>query len=330
MAGWHHWFNGHELGQTPGDGKGQGALECYSPWGRTQRDMSGWLNNNNVETMDYLEPTAWLYTACTEYHYFPWKCKVSFCSHMGSLSPLGVQFHRWCCAVLSCSVMSDSLRACGEQHTRLPCPSPHPGVCSNSCPLNQWCHPAISSFVIPFFFCPQSFPTSRSFPISRLFASGGQRIGASASVRPMNIQGWSPLGLTGLISLLSKGLSRVFSSITVRKHQFFSTAFFTVQPSHLYMTTGCVVMHHVDVHLCTIAVTLWTFVSKVMPLFFNTLSRFVIPFLPRSRYLLISCLQSPSSAILEPKKIRCHFFPFYLPGINGTRCNILVLLNVEF
>ena len=105
------------------------------------------------------------------------------------------------------------------------CPSPSPRVCSNSCPLSQWCHPTISSSLIPFFSCPQSFPTSGSFPISRLFASGSQSIGASASVSvlPMNIQGWFPLGLTDLISLQSKGLSRVFSNITVQKHQLFST-----------------------------------------------------------------------------------------------------------
>ena len=98
--------------------------------------------------------------------------------------------------------------------------------CSNSCPQSQWCHPTISSFVTPFSSCPQSFPASRSFPVSRGFTSGGQSIGASAlaSVLPMNIQGRFPLGLTGLISLLSKGLSRVFSSTTVQKHQFFGVS----------------------------------------------------------------------------------------------------------
>ena len=99
-----------------------------------------------------------------------------------------------------------------------------PGACSNSCPSSQWCHPTISSFVAPFS-CPQSFPASGSFPVSRLFTSGGQNIGASASatVVSMNIQGWFPLGLTGLISLVSKALSKVFSSTTVQKHQFFGT-----------------------------------------------------------------------------------------------------------
>ena len=121
------------------------------------------------------------------------------------------------CSLFSCQVMSYSL-----QHPRLPCPSLSPRICPSSCSLNQWCHPTISSSVA-LFSCLQSFPASRSFPVSQLFASGGQSIGASASasVLPMNIQGWFPLGLTDLISLLSKGLSKVFFSIRVRKHQFF-------------------------------------------------------------------------------------------------------------
>ena len=117
--------------------------------------------------------------------------------------------------LFSCSVVSNSLWPHGLQHARLPCPSPTPGVCSNSCPLSQWCHPTISSSVIPLSSYPQSFPASGSFPMSWLFASGGQSIGASASVLPMNIQGWFSFGLTGLISLLSKELSRAFSNITV-------------------------------------------------------------------------------------------------------------------
>ena len=103
--------------------------------------------------------------------------------------------------------MSDSLWPHGLQHARLPCPSPTPKACSNSCPSSQWCHPTISSSVVPFFSCLQSFPASRSFPMSQFFASGGQSIGVSASVVPMNIQDWFPLGLTGLISLQSKELS---------------------------------------------------------------------------------------------------------------------------
>ena len=122
------------------------------------------------------------------------------------------------------SVMSDSLQPHELQHGRLPCPSPAPGVYSNSCPLSQWCHPTISSSVIPFSSLLQSFPESGSFPMSQFVASGGQSIGvsASASVLPMNTQDWFPLGWTGWISLLSKGLSRVFSNTIVQKHQFFS------------------------------------------------------------------------------------------------------------
>ena len=123
----------------------------------------------------------------------------------------------------SCSVMSDSLRPHGLQHTRPPCPSPILGAYSNSCPWSWWCHPTISSSVIPFSSCLQSFPALGSFPMSQLFAWGGQSIGvsASASALPKNTQNWFPLGWTGWISLQSKGLSRVFSHITVRKHQFF-------------------------------------------------------------------------------------------------------------
>ena len=118
--------------------------------------------------------------------------------------------------LFSHSVVSDSLQPCRLQHARLPCPSPSPRVCPNSCPLNWWCHPTISSSVAPFSSCPQSFPASGSFSVSRLVTSGGQSIGASvsASVLLMNIQGWFPLELTCLISLVSKGNSRVFSRTT--------------------------------------------------------------------------------------------------------------------
>ena len=141
-----------------------------------------------------------------------------------------------CCVQFSCSVMSDSLRPHGLQHNRLPCPSPTPRAYSNSCPSSQWCHPPISSSVVPFCSCLQSCPASGSFPISQFFTSGGQSIGvsASASVLPMNIQGWFPLGWTGWISLQSKGLSRVFSNTTVQKHQFFSTQLSSESNSHIY------------------------------------------------------------------------------------------------
>ena len=162
--------------------------------------------------------------------------------------------------------MSDSLQPHESQHARPPCPSPDPGVHSDSRPWSQWCHPAISSSVISFSSCPKSFPALRSFPLSQLFAWGGQsiRVSALASVLPMNTQDWSPLEWTGWISLQSKGLSRISSNTTVQKHHFFST----VQFSQSYMTTGK-----------TIALTRWTFVSKVMSLLFNMLSRLVITFL---------------------------------------------------
>ena len=119
--------------------------------------------------------------------------------------------------------MSESLWPRGLQHARLPCPSSSPGVCSNSCPFSWWCHPTISSSVT-LFSCPQSFPASGSFSLSQLFASCGQSIGASAPVLPMNVQGWFPLGLTGLISLLFlERFPRVFTSTTVWKYQFFGT-----------------------------------------------------------------------------------------------------------
>ena len=122
------------------------------------------------------------------------------------------------------SVVSNSLRPHEPKHARPPCPSPTPGVHPNSCPSSQWCHPTISSSVIPFSSCPQSFPASGSFQMSQLFASGGKSIGASAStsVLPMNTQDWSPLGWTDWISLQSKGLSKIFSKTTVQNHQFFS------------------------------------------------------------------------------------------------------------
>ena len=124
------------------------------------------------------------------------------------------------------SVMSDSLWPYGLKHARLPCPSLTPGACSNSCPSNRWCHPTISFSVVPFSSCPQSFPASGSFPVSQFFISDGQSTGASTSALSMNIQDWFPLVLTGLISLQSKGLSRVFSNTTVQKHQLFSAQLF--------------------------------------------------------------------------------------------------------
>ena len=140
--------------------------------------------------------------------------------------------------LLSCSVMSDILWPHGLQCTRLPCPSSSPGVCSNSCPLSQWCHPIISSSDAPFSSCPQSLPASGSFPVSWLFTPDGLSTGvsasASATVPPKNFQGWFPLGFTGLISLLSKGLSRVFSNVTVQMHQFFGAQLSLWFNSHIH------------------------------------------------------------------------------------------------
>ena len=135
-----------------------------------------------------------------------------------------------------CSVVSNSLQPHESQHVRPPCPSLTPGFYSNSCPSNRWCHPAISSSVVPFSSCPQSLPASGSFPMSQLFTLGGQSIGVSAStsVLPMNTQDWSPLGWTGWISLQSKGLSRVFSNTTLQKHQFFSAQLSSQSNSHIH------------------------------------------------------------------------------------------------
>ena len=168
-------------------------------------------------------------------------------------------------------------------------------VCSNSCSMSHWYYQFISSSIASFSYCPQSFLASGSFTMSRLFTSGGQSFGASTSapVLPMSIQDWFPLGFTGLISLLSKGLSRVFSSTTVQKHQFFSAQSSLWSNFHIY--TWLLEKPY-----------LWLYgpLSAVISLFFNTLSRFAIVFLPRSKHLLISWLQSLSAVILVPQKMK--------------------------
>ena len=219
----------------------------------------------------------------------------------------------FCCSVTqSCLTLRDPMDC---QHARSLCHSPSPDVCPNSCPLHQWCHPTISSSVTLFSFCLEAFPALGSFPVSWLLTSGGQSIGVSF-VLPINIQGWFPLGLPGLISLVSKGLSRVFSSTTVWKHQFFGA-----QLSHRYMTTGK-----------TTALTIWTFAGKLIFFLFNKLSRFIITFLPRNSCLLISWLQSPSAVILDPtqKKSLLPFFPLHLPWSDGAECHDLSFFNFEF
>ena len=191
--------------------------------------------------------------------------------------------------------------------------------------MSGWCHPMISSSVDPFTSHLQSFPASGSFQMSQFFTSGGQSIGvsASASVLPMNIQDWFPLGWTGCVFLQSNRLSRVFSSTTVQKHKFFSPQiFFTVQLLHPCVTTGK-----------SIALTRWTFACKIMFLLFIVMSRLAIAFLPRSKRLLISWWQSPSAVIFGAKKNKVshcfHCFPIYFPWSDGTRCHDHHFLNVE-
>ena len=161
-----------------------------------------------------------------------------------------VQFSHW--------VVSDSLWPHRLQQARLPCPSPIPRAYSNSCPSSRWCHPTISSSVTPFYSCPQSFPASRSFRMSQLFISGGQSIGASASVLPMTIQNWFPLGLSGWISFAVQGtLKSLLQHHSSKASILWCSAFFILQLSHPYMTTGK-----------TIALTRRTFVGKVTHLCF--------------------------------------------------------------
>ena len=253
------------LGNSPGKELGQRITQCWhsSTWvglGRTESVLNHWNIQVTGGSLNNRWPSDASGLLCLLY----W-----FAVLMG--------IYGWL-LLFSHSVMSDFFRPYGLWYVRLPCPSPSPVAYSNSCPLSQWCHPIISSSAIPFS-CLQSFPVSGSFLMSWLFASCGQSTGvsASASVLLMNIQDWFPLGLTGLSSLQSKELSRVFSNTTAKKYQFlWCLAFFIVQLSHPYMTTGK-----------TIALTRWTFVSKVMSLLFNMLSRFVIAFLPRSKHLLI-------------------------------------------
>ena len=174
--------------------------------------------------------------------------------------------------------MSDSFRPHGLQHTSLPCPSPAPEACLNSCPSSRWYHLTISSSVVPFSSCPQSFPASGSFQMSHLFASGGQSIGASAStsVLPMDTQDFRMdwLDLLAVQVTLKSILQHHSSKASI----LWCLAFFIVQFSPPYMTTGK-----------TIALTRWTFVGKVMSLLFNMLSRLVITFLPRSKHLYNWC-----------------------------------------
>ena len=192
--------------------------------------------------------------------------------------------------------MSDSSWPHESQHARPPCPSPTPGVYSDSRPSSQWCHPAISSSVVPFSSCPQSLPASESFPMSQLFAWGGQSTGVSAlaSFLPKKSQGWSSFRMDWLDLLAVQGtLKSLLQHHTSKASILRCSAFFIVQLSYPCMITGK-----------TIALTRWTLVGKVMSLLLNMLSRLVITFLPRSKRLLISWLRSLSAVILEPPKIK--------------------------
>ena len=249
---------------------------------------------------------------------------VFYVASLVDRGPRSFHLVSWCfSAQFSCSVMSNSLWTHGLQHTWLPCPTPTPGAYSNSCPSSQWSHPTFLSPVVPFSYL-QSFPPSGSFPMSLFFTSDGQSIGiwASTSVFPMNIQDWFSLGWAGLISLLSERLRSLLqhhsSKASIRLH----SAFFIVQLSHSYTTTGK-----------TIALAKWTFVGKVMSLLFNMLSRLVIAF-PRNKHLLISWLQSLSAVILEPKKIKSDTVSTVSPSIchevMGLEAMILVYLMLSF
>ena len=176
--------------------------------------------------MGLLDPVLYLFASLRCTLGLSWCNLVPRCAY--SVTPVTYDAGHHCFVLLlllfSRQVVSDYSWPHGLQHARRPCPSPSPGVCPSSCPLNQWCQLTISFSATPFSSCPQSFPASESFPVSQLCESGGQSIGASAweSVLPMSIQGWFPLGLPGLISLQFKGLSGVLPSTTVRKHEFFS------------------------------------------------------------------------------------------------------------
>ena len=231
------------------------------------------------------------------------------CLHRWLQCHLQIRFWNLILVVLqfSRSVMSNSLQPHGLQHTKLPCPSPTPRAYLNSCPLSQWYHPTISFSAIPLSFCLQSFPASGSFQMSQLFASGGQSIvvSASASILPINIQDWFPLGWTGWISLQSKGFSRVFSNNTVQNHQFFGAQLSLSSNFHIH--TWLLEKPY-----------LWLdrpFFGKIMSLLLNMLSRLVITFLQRSKCLLMSWLWSSSAVILEPKKIKSLTFSTVSPSI---------------
>ena len=190
-------------------------------------DMHNWMSLIQ-NTLSFFSRSKWLFIFHFQLFFFRGSYINHKCKKMIAFKSLVSQF--------SCSVVSDSLQSHESQHTRPPCPSPTPRVHSNSRPLSRWCHPAISSSVIPFSSCPQSLPASESFPMSQLFAWGGQstRVSALASFLPKNTQDWSPVKWTGWISLQSKGLSRVFSNTTVQKHRIFGAQPSSQSNSHIH------------------------------------------------------------------------------------------------
>ena len=270
--------------------------------------------------------SQWCHSALSS-SFIPFPLALSLSQHQGLFQCVGSshqvatilelqlqhQSFQWISSVqFSLSVISDSLQPHGLQHARLPCPSPTPGACSNLCPSSQWCHLTISSSVIPFSSCLESFPASGSFPMSQFFASSSQSIGASASpsVLPMSIQDWFLLVLTSLISWQSMELSRIFPSTTFWNHQFFSSQSSLHPTLTSYMYAGK-----------TIALTLCTFDCKMLSLLFNMMSKFIMVFLQGSSIFLISWLQSLSEVTLEPKKIKsvtvCTFSPSFCHEVKG-------------
>ena len=247
------------------------ALRFYNSmdWGYVQAPES--INSH----LGFGQTVAWLFTIY----------------HLHGLDKQPLTLVQFSSVQFSHSVMSNCLRPHEPQHARLPCPSPTPGVHPNPCPLSRWCHPTISSSVVTFSSCPQSFPASGYFQMNQLLASGGQSIGVSASTSVLSMNTLSfrmdRLDLLAVQGTLKNLLQHHSSKTSILQH----SAFFTVQLSHPYMTTGK-----------TIALTRWTFAGKVMFLLFNMLSRLVITFLPRSKRLLISWLQSPSAVIWCPPK----------------------------
>ena len=227
------------------------------------------------------------------------------CSFLLSSKP-----NQLCCSVTkSCWLFQPH----GPQHARLPCSTPSPEICLNSCPWSQWWHPTISSSVAPFSSSLPSFPASGSFPVSWLFTS---ETSASAPVLPVNMQGWLPFWLTGLISLLTKGLSKIFSSTTVQNINSSVLSLLygpTLTSIHLYMTTGK-----------TIALTIQTFGGKVLSPLFNMLSSFVTTSLSRNKCLIFMAEVTVHSNFGAQENKICYYFcifPIYLPRSDETGCH---------